>query len=608
YLRGLIESSVDGLITVDPEGYITDVNAQMCRMTGHDRQALVGTLFKQYFTDAERADAGVKRTLVEGVVTNYELVLKLRAGRRATVSLNASVFRTSTGRIQGIFASARDISEQAHLQQQLAEQQAYNRSLIEASPDAQFAVAPDGTVTDVNEEATRLTGCSRRHLVNSKFADHFTEPERALACVRQTLAEHRVLGVELVLVTRLGRRVTVSFNAGVFTDAAGAPLGILATARDISSQKQLEHQLRDLQFYTRSLVESNIDALMTTDPLGTITDVNQQMVALTGCPRDELIGTPCKQYFTDSERADDAIRQVLREGRVTNYDLTVRSRSGQETVVSYNATTFDDQTGKLQGVFAAARDITERKRFERALQEKNTELESASRAKDRFLASMSHELRTPLNAIIGYSGTLLMKLPGPLTHDQEKQIRTVQGSGRHLLSLINDLLNLAKIESGKVVLELAPVDCREALEEVMAALRPAAAERGLALLCKSGPEKLALRTDRRSLIQILLNLASNGIKFTEKGNVTIELARRKVDGSSWVDFVVTDTGIGIRPEDQVRLFEAFTQVGRTDRSLQDGSGLGLHLCRKLADLLGGQVTFESQSGTGSRFTLSLPDR
>src|SRR6185295_7652753 len=150
--------------------------------------------FKQYFTDPDRADAGVKRTFAEGFVTNYELILKPKSGRKATVSFNASVFRAGDGRIQGIFASARDISEQARLQTQLAEQQAYNRSLIEASADAQFAIAPDGAITDVNEEATRLTGYSRKHLINSRFSEYFTDPDRARAGVLQTLNERRVIG------------------------------------------------------------------------------------------------------------------------------------------------------------------------------------------------------------------------------------------------------------------------------------------------------------------------------------------------------------------------------------------------------------------------------
>jgi PAS domain S-box-containing protein len=606
YLRGLIESSVDGLITVDPTGFITDVNEQMCRMTGYAREELIGSLFKQYFTEPDRADLGVKRTLTEASVTNYELVLRSKTGRKATVSFNASIFRTPDGQVQGIFASARDISEQARLSLQLAEQQAYNRSLIEASADALFAIAPDGTITDVNEEATRLTGYSRKHLVNSRFSDYFTEPERARAGVLQTLAEKRVIGYELILITRYGRRIPVSFNAGVFTDTAGTALGILAGARDTTAQKELEKQLRDSQFYTRSLIESNIDALMTTDPLGIITDVNQQMEALTGGTRDELIGTPFKNYFTDPLRAEEGIRLVLRETRVTNYELTAHSKSGRETVVSYNATTFNDQGGKLQGVFAAARDVTERKRFEQTLQEKNVELENASLAKDRFLASMSHELRTPLNAIIGFTGTLLLRLPGPLTVDQEKQLRTIQTSSRHLLSLINDLLDLAKIESGKVELNMEILNCQSIIEDVASTLRTLAEGKSLKFEVSVPDHDLVIRTDRRSLTQILINLTNNAIKFTDKGSVRIELRGRRDNGNTLAEITIVDTGIGIRPEDQSKLFQAFMQVDSSSTRPYEGTGLGLHVSQKLASMIGGRVSFESEYGQGSRFTISVP--
>ncbi len=606
YLRGLIESSVDGLITVDPTGFITDVNDQMCRMTGYTREELIGSQFKQYFTEPDRADLGVKRTLTEATVTNYELVLRSKTGRKATVSFNASIFRTPDGQVQGIFASARDISEQARLGLQLAEQQVYNRSLIEASADALFAIAPDGTITDVNEEATRLTGYSRKHLVNSRFSEYFTEPERARAGVQQTLAEKRVISYELILITRYGRRIPVSFNAGVFTDTAGTALGILAGARDITAQKGLEKQLRDSQFYTRSLIESNIDALMTTDPVGIITDVNQQMEALTGGTRDELIGTPFKNYFTDSKRAEEGIRQVLRETRVTNYELTARSKTGRETVVSYNATTFNDQAGKLQGVFAAARDVTERKRFEQTLQEKNIELENASLAKDRFLASMSHELRTPLNAIIGFTGTLLMKLPGPLTADQEKQLATIQASSRHLLSLINDLLDLAKIESGKVELNMETLNCQSIIEDVSATLRALAEGKNLKFEVSVPEHDLVIRTDRRSLTQILINLTNNAIKFTEKGLVRIELHGREDNGNTLAEITVVDTGIGIRTKDQTRLFQAFMQVDSSSTRPYEGTGLGLHVSQKLARMIGGHVSFESEYGKGSRFSICVP--
>lgn len=605
YLRGLIESSVDGLIAVDPQGFITDVNEQMCRMSGYQREELIGSPFRHYFSDPNQAHAGIKRTIAEGSLTNYQLVLKSKTGRKATVSFDASVFRDSEGDLQGVFASARDISEQARLQTQLIEQQAYNRSLIEASPDALFAVSPEGTILDVNRAAVQATGYSRHHLVNSSFASYFLEPELAVEAVTQALADRRLTGRELTLVTRHGRRIGMSFNAGVFTDVADNPLGTLVAARDITAQKELEAQLRDSQFYTRSLIESNIDALMVTGPLGIITDVNQQMERLTGYSREELIGSPFREYFADPERAEAAIRLVLREGHLTNYDLTARAKDGSETVVSYNATTFRDQQNMLKGILAAARDVTDRKQYEQMLQEKNRELEQANLAKDRFLASMSHELRTPLTAIIGFTGTMLMKLPGPLTANQEKQLQTVRSSARHLLSLINDLLDLARIESGKVEITLESVRCQSVLEEVTATLRPLAEQKGLRFQLNSPGREVLLRTDRRSLHQIVLNLCNNAIKFTQSGEVRVDFGERRINGHSMAEIQVTDTGVGIRAEDQARLFQAFQQVG--PNRYNEGTGLGLYLSQRLARLLGGNIEFRSEAGQGSQFTLLLPE-
>ena len=279
-------------------------------------------------------------------------------------------------------------------------------------------------------------------------------------------------------------------------------------------------------------------------------------------------------------------------------------KDGTEFPIEISLSPLETEEGVLMS--SAIRDITERKRFERALYEKNLELEKANKAKDCFLTSISHELRTPLNAIIGFTGTLLMRLPGPLTKDQEKQLRTVQLSAKHLLSLINDLLDLAKIESGKVELLSEPVSCTMLLHSLADTLMPLAQQKGLQFRLEMPDEDIWLISDGRAINQILINLVNNAIKFTEKGEVSVHLDGATNGESSFVTIRVCDSGMGIRESDQEKLFEAFSQIDSSSTRRFEGTGLGLYLSQKLAVLLRGKLTFSSEFGKGSIFTLTIP--
>ncbi|HUR21414.1 MAG TPA: ATP-binding protein [Vicinamibacterales bacterium] len=234
----------------------------------------------------------------------------------------------------------------------------------------------------------------------------------------------------------------------------------------------------------------------------------------------------------------------------------------------------------------------------------NVERDQSDLATDQFLATMTHELRTPLNAILGFTGTLLMKLPGPLTQDQEQQLRTVKTSTKHLLALINDLIALAKIEAGRMKLRLSPIDGQQAIDEVIAELRPLAEARGLTLQSERRENQGLVRADPHVLSQILNNLTHNAIRFTARGDVRLDMGPSPVD-ERMIDFQVCDTGIGIMADDQDKLFTAFAQFS-TSTGDREGTGLGLLLSQKLAELVGGSIRFTSEVGKGSTFILSLP--
>ena len=371
---------------------------------------------------------------------------------------------------------------------------------------------------------------------------------------------------ELTYIRKDGSRFPAVVSVTALRDAQGAIIGYLLigtdnTARKLveAEQKKLDQRLRDQQFYTRSLIESNIDALMATDPSGIITDVNKQMEALTGCTRDELIGAPFKDYFTDPERAEAGIKLVLSEKKVTDYELTACARDGKQTVVSYNATTFYDRNRTLQGVFAAARDVTERKRVEAELRAAKAVAESASQTKSDFLASMSHEIRTPMNAIIGIAD-LLAKTP--LSPEQNKYVQIFRRAGDNLLHIINDILDLSKVEASQLEIERTGFSLNDLLEKVTEMVAVRAHEKGLALVCEIAPKvPTALVGDPTLLSQVLLNLLGNAIKFTESGEVALRVtpdADSTVPGA--LRFTVSDTGIGIPGEKLGEVFERFTQA------------------------------------------------
>jgi PAS domain S-box-containing protein len=636
-------------IATDAKGVIQIFNVGAERMLGYTAADVMNKITPADISDPQEVIARAQALSVElgtpitpgfealvfkasrGIEDIYELTYIRKDGSRFPAVVSVTALRDAQGAIIGYLLIGTDNTARKQAEEALLKAGALQSAIFNSANFSSIATDAKGVIQIFNVGAERMLGYTAAEVMNTITPADISDPDEVIARATalslefatpiapgfEALVFKASRGIEdiyeLTYFRKDGSRFPAVVSVTALRDAQDAIIGYLLIGTDNTARKQVEEErmkldqrLRDQHFYTRSLIESNIDALMTTDPRGIITDINKQTEALTGCTRDELIGAPFKNYFTDPSRAQAGINRVLTEGKVTNYELTARARDGTLTVVSYNATTFHDRDRRLQGVFAAARDVTELKRFEQTLKQSNVDLEKASLAKDRFLASMSHELRTPLNAVIGFTGTLLMKLPGPLTDDQESQLRTVQTSARQLLSLINDLLDLAKIESGKVEVHFESVSCRSVIDEVASALSPLAAAKGLIFEVTPAAEDFAIQTDRRALGQILLNLTNNAIKFTEAGRVSLDVAQRLVDGKARTEIRIRDTGAGIPPEAKARLFQAFEQIESTTSRRHEGTGLGLYLSQKLASLLGGAITCDSALGRGSTFTVVLP--
>src|SRR5580704_9733100 len=455
-------------------------------------------------------------------------------------------------------AGSLDVVTEVRREAALLKTGALQNAIFNSANFSSIATDEKGVIQLFNVGAERMLGYTALEVVDKITPADISDPQEVIARAKalshelatpitpgfEALAFKASRGIEdiyeLTYFRKDGSRFPAVVSVTALRDPQGGIIGYLLIGTDNTARKQVEaeqqqldQRLRDQQFYTRSLIESNIDALMTTDPRGIITDVNQQMEALTGCTRDELIGAPFKNYFTDPDRAEAGIRLVLSGSKVTDYELTARARDGKETVVSYNATTFHDRDRKLQGVFAAARDVTERKRFERTLQENNVELErakaaaeKANLAKSDFLSSMSHELRSPLNAILGFAQLLESTSPPP-TAGQAASIDQILHAGWYLLDLINEILDLAQIESGKLALSREPTSLTEVLLECQAMIEPQGQKRGIKMIFPDAGISYFVDADRTRLKQVLINLLSNSIKYNHaNGSVVVDCAMR----------------------------------------------------------------------------------
>jgi PAS domain S-box-containing protein len=602
----VIEHSPDAFIATDANGIVLFWNRSAERIFGYRADEAVGHDLAELIAPLRQAglDDGVRREANEAEVAHYEAIRRRKDGTLIYVNSTTRALHGADGRVTHYFSNKSDVTA---LRVQRDSRMVHERyqGLLELVPDAIVIINETGHVVLFNAQAESMFGHASEDVIGQPIEtllpDRFrgSHIERRAGYMRMPRMRPMGQGLELYGLRSDGSEFPVEISLSTL-ELEGGRLAMSAI-RDISERRQAEQRFR-------SLLESAPDAMVIVDRSGRIAIVNGQAERLFGYARAELLGQPIEilvptryqsshpshrgRFFTDPK-----VRPMG-----AGLALQARRRDGSEFPVEISLSPLHTAEGTL--VSASIRDITERRRVEAALQEQNEALERANRAKDSFLATMSHELRTPLNAIIGFTGLLLMKLHGPLTADQERQLSMVQSSGKHLLSLINDLLDLARIESGKVELQLEPVACKPVLDEVVASLRPMASAKQLALQLEPVDPELRVHADPRALQQIMLNLANNAIKFTASGEVRVR-AQVAPGEAALVHLSVEDTGAGISEVDLARLFEAFTQVGEAALRKSEGTGLGLHLSRKLADLMHGRIEVASRVGSGSRFTLVL---
>jgi len=541
YARSLIEASLDPLVTIGIDGKIMDVNAATERVTGVARDQLIGSDFCDYFTEPDEARAGYQQVFSKGFVTDYPLAIRHTTGKITDVLYNASVYRDSQGEVAGIFAAARDVTE-------LRASSSYARSLIEASLDPLVTIGVDGKIMDVNAATEKVTGVRRDQLIGSDFCDYFTDPDEARAGYKQVFSKGFVTDYPLAIRHTTGKITDVLYNASVYRDSQGEVAGIFAAARDITDKKKADQIMLEQQ---QSLLQSNAEMQSITEEL----------------------------------------RSQSEEMRSQNEEL----KSSQEELRAQQEETLE-KNQLLE---------TQSKQLKEVLAEVNTkaeQLQQANQYKSEFLANMSHELRTPLNSILILSKSLAENDEHNLSADQVESAGVISESGIQLLTLINDILDLSKIEAGKLELVKESFSLNDMAAYIRRVFLPQAEIKQLSFaieLAADLPE--TIYTDRQRLTQVLSNLLTNAIKFTDAGSVKVLVS--KIDDDLQIE--VVDTGIGIPPDKLEHIFGAFQQLDGSTSRKYGGSGLGLAISRNLTNLLGGELTVTSAIGQGSRFFIRL---
>ncbi|MBN9626996.1 MAG: PAS domain-containing sensor histidine kinase [Acidovorax sp. SCN 65-28] len=603
------EQNPDALLVLSPQGVVLEWNPAAELIFGYSQAEVQGrSMFDLIVPQGRAHEEDLFRTEALRLGTSVqEAVRRRKDGSLVHVNVSTKAVRDADGQVLYFLSSKKDVT-QLKVQRDAKLLEARFRDLLESTPDAIVMVNVTGRIVLVNSQAERVFGYPRAELLGQ--AVEVLLPHRYRGAhlghrsgfFGQPRTRTMGAGLELHGLRKDGGEFPVEISLSPIDTEEGTM--VMSAIRDITDRKRADQKFKDL-------LEAAPDAMVIVNREGHIVLVNSQAVKLFGWSRDELLGQPIELLVPQrfSARHPDHRRNFFAEPRTRSMgaglELHGLRKDGSEFPVEISLSPLETEEGLF--VSSAIRDVTERKRIEQVLRDKNLELENAALVKDRFLASMSHELRTPLNAIIGFTGTLLMKLPGPLNAEQDKQLRIVQTGAKHLLSLINDLLDVAKLSANKVTLNLEPVDCKTLIEEVSATLEMEARRKGLAFAVHTPPVDVLLLTDRRALSQILINLVGNAIKFTQQGRVDVVLQDLQLPTGRAVQLRVQDTGPGIPLQEQPRLFEAFSRVESADRRHHEGTGLGLHLSRKLAEALGGTLGFDSTEGRGSTFTLQLPE-
>ena len=599
YIKLLVNENPDALIATGPDGKILYWNKGAGTTFGYSSAEAVGAILGDLILPpgCEANQTAIRTEVLATGTAIHESVRRRKDGEQIYVNTTVHAVRDASGEVEYFVTNMKDVTYLKALRDAKLVDARY-RDLLEHTPDAKVIINGTGRIVLVNSQVEDVFGYTRAELMGQPM--EMLLPQRfrnghvssRMLYFAQPRSRPMGAGLELYGLRKNGEEFPVEISLCPLETDDGI-LGMSAI-RDITDRKRAEKKFRDL-------LESAPDAMIIVDRDAKIVLVNSQTEKLFGYARTELLGKTIEilvpERFAEkhSERRASFFAHPEARPSGSGMDLVGRRKDGTEFPVDISLSPIETEDGTL--VSSSIRDITERKMFERSLQ-------NANRMKSEFLASMSHELRTPLNGIIGFTEFLVDEKPGPLNAKQKEYLMDVYNSAQHLLQLINDVLDLAKVEAGKIDLYPEQFPLERALKEVCAVVFGIARKKGVALNCAVSTGLDLVTLDPQKFKQVCYNLLANGVKFTDPGGRVDIVASPGDDGQFRIE--VRDSGIGIRDEDMKKLFREFEQLDTGAGRRFEGTGLGLALSRKLVEYQGGKIMVESVFGRGSTFTVTLP--
>lgn len=607
-LPKILDTMMDVFYRTDIDGYIVITTPSAKDLLGYTPEELIGTKVADLYEYPQERDALLQRLQDnDGKLRGAVASLRRKDGRRIWVSTNVQYYQDEQGNLAGVEGVVRDITIQVESEQKLRKSEQKFRAIFDHLLDTYYRTDAEGRLTMASPSVKDLLGYTQEEVIGMRLADLYEDPNSRQKFMESLIEQGgKYYGFENSLRRKDGKIIWAVANSQYFFDDAGNIAGVEGIVRDITHRKQMEDALRESEHKIRTMFENMMDTYVRTNRDGIIEMISPSVETLLGYKPEEVVGRPLKEFYAIPELRD-AFLQLLEEndGHYYGYEVLMSHKNGQPIWVMINAQFFYDDNGEIGGVEALGHNISEIKEAEIQLLQAKENAEAANRAKTEFLSNMSHELRTPLNAILGFSSLLTQFSEQPLPSKVVEFLDDIHEAGVHLSSLIDQVLDLAKIEAGRANLDLSAAPLGKLLEDCVRLIRPLAIQQRIKLEydlgdCRENDTECYVSVDILRLRQVMINLISNAIKYnTEGGNIWVSCR----NNGDKVVVMVEDDGIGIPRHKQEDIFMPFTRAHISHGV--EGSGIGLAVTQKNLELMGSQIHLESEPGKGSRFWFEL---